>query len=68
MPEGIAKAINLFVARPVKARGVNLFAELVNIYIGDSMTNKMQGLKLFALAAMACRQTIYFLMRLIVAQ
>ncbi|MFQ3206054.1 MAG: hypothetical protein ACI9IT_000188 [Glaciecola sp.] len=41
MPEGIAKAINLFVARPVKARGVNLFAELVNIYIGDSMTNKM---------------------------
>jgi hypothetical protein len=41
MPEGIAKAINLFVARPVKIGGVNLFAELVNIYIGDSMTTKM---------------------------
>jgi hypothetical protein len=39
MPEGIAKAINLFVARPVKMRGVTIFAELV--YIGDSMINKM---------------------------
>lgn len=68
MPEGIAKAINLFVARPVNIRGVNLFAELVNIYIGDSMTNKFAGVKLFALAVMACRQAAYFPMRLIEAQ
>lgn len=33
MPEGRAKAINLFVAKPVKTRRMHLFAELVNIYL-----------------------------------
>jgi len=32
MPEDRTKAINLFVARPVKIRVMHLFAELVNIY------------------------------------
>jgi hypothetical protein len=46
MPEGIAKAINLFVAKPVKIGGVNLFAELVNIYTGDIITNEIRDIKL----------------------
>jgi hypothetical protein len=65
MPEGIAKAINLFVARPVKIGGVNLFAELVNIYIVDNRTNEILGSAVFALAATVCRQTTYFPIRLI---
>jgi len=34
MPEELAKAINLFVAKPMKIRTMHLFAELVNIYVG----------------------------------
>jgi len=41
MPEEIAKAINLFVARPVNIGGMHLFAELVNIYIDERITNKI---------------------------
>ncbi|AEP28610.1 hypothetical protein GNIT_0456 [Glaciecola nitratireducens FR1064] len=40
MPEGETKAINLFVARPVKIRVMHLFAELVNIYFAKIWLQK----------------------------
>jgi len=60
MPEVETKAINLFVAKPVKIRVMHLFSELVNIYFDKIRRGKSQRNPTLSLGTMTYRHAQYF--------